>query len=195
MFSLMESALDAVGASDDMLEEAVFAIREADLHRRTGRVVDLIGLITEATGLDAAVGEVCTIEAGRGRPAVPAEVVGFRAGRTLLMALGEATGIGPGARVSATGRALRVDVSDNLLGRTLDGLGRPLDGLGPIGGPDARSRDVQAPPPAPHERPRIHERVSLGVRALDALVPCGRGQRLGIFAGSGVGKSSLLGMI
>src|ERR687893_3172702 len=195
MFSLMDSALDAVGADDSLLDEAQLAIREADLHRRTGRVVDLIGLITEATGLEAEVGEVCTIETGRGRAAVPAEVVGFRQGRTLLMALGEATGIGPGARVSASGRALRVDVSDDLLGRALDGLGRPLDGLGPVGGADCLSRPVEAPPPDPLERPRIHERVSLGVRALDALVPCGRGQRLGIFAGSGVGKSSLLGMI
>jgi flagellum-specific ATP synthase len=175
------------------LEQATAALRDADLHRRHGRVCDLIGLIVEATGLEAEVGEVCTIETGRGRPAVPAEVVGFRAGRTLLMALGEATGIGPGARVSASGRALRVDVSGNLLGRTLDGLGRPLDGLGPVAA--GRSRPVEAPPPDPMERPRIHERVSLGVRALDALVPCGRGQRLGIFAGSGVGKSSLLGMI
>ncbi len=177
------------------LDRATASLRDADLHRRHGRVIDLIGLIVEATGLEAEVGEVCSIDTGRGRGAVPAEVVGFRAGRTLLMALGEATGIGPGARVSATGRSLRVDVSDNLLGRALDGLGRPLDSLGPIGGPDTRSRDVQASPPDPLERPRIHERVSLGVRALDALVPCGRGQRLGIFAGSGVGKSSLLGMI
>jgi flagellum-specific ATP synthase len=175
------------------------ALRDADLHRRHGRVRDLIGLIVESSGLEAEVGEVCSIETGRGRTAVPAEVVGFRAGRTLLMALGDATGIGPGARVTATGRALRVDVSDALLGRALDGLGRPIDGLGPAGdgraGIGSRARDVQASPPDPLERPRIHERVSLGVRALDALVPCGRGQRLGIFAGSGVGKSSLLGMI
>src|SRR3954451_25477480 len=123
MFSLMESALDAVGAADDMLEEATLAIREADLHRRTGRVVDLIGLITEATGLEAEVGEVCTIETGRGRASVPAEVVGFRAGRTLLMALGAATGIGPGARVGASGEPFRVEVSESLIGRTLDGLG------------------------------------------------------------------------
>jgi flagellum-specific ATP synthase len=174
-------------------ERATTALRDADLHRRHGRVRDLIGLIVEATGLEAEVGEVCTIETGRGRATVPAEVVGFRAGRTLLMALGEAAGIGPGARVGASGRALRVDVSDDLLGRALDGLGRPLDGLGPVA--SARTRPVEAPPPDPLERPRIHERVSLGVRALDALVPCGRGQRLGIFAGSGVGKSSLLGMI
>jgi flagellum-specific ATP synthase len=175
------------------LDHAASALRDADLHRRHGRVCDLIGLIVEATGLEAEVGEVCTIETGRGRPAVPAEVVGFRAGRTLLMALGEATGIGPGARVSASGRPLRVDVSGDLLGRTLDGLGRPLDGLGPVAA--GKARTVEASPPDPLERPRIHDRVSLGVRALDALVPCGRGQRLGIFAGSGVGKSSLLGMI
>jgi flagellum-specific ATP synthase len=176
-----------------VMDRAATALRDADLHHRHGRVRDLIGLIVEATGLEAEVGEVCSIETGRGRSAVPAEVVGFRAGRTLLMALGEASGIGPGARVSATGRQLRVDVSDDLLGRALDGLGRPVDGYGPVG--SGGSRVVQASPPDPLERPRIRERVSLGVRALDALVPCGQGQRLGIFAGSGVGKSSLLGMI
>src|SRR5690242_20367857 len=109
------------------------------------------------------------------------------------MALGEAAGIGPGARVSASGKPLRVEVSDELLGRSLDGLGRPIDGLGPL--PFAGARPVQAPPPDPLSRPRIRERVTLGVRSLDAIVPCGRGQRIGIFAGSGVGKSSLLGMI
>jgi flagellum-specific ATP synthase len=193
MFSLMDSALDAVDASDDMVQEAKLAIGDADLHRRTGRVVDLIGLIVEATGLEAEVGEVCTIETGRGRNSVPAEVVGFRAGRTLLMALGEAVGIGPGARVTASGQPLKVDVSDALLGRALDGLGRPLDGKGPI--PNTQWRPAEAAPPDPLSRPRIENRVSLGVRALDAMVPCGRGQRLGIFAGSGVGKSSLLSMI
>ena len=175
------------------LVDALGAVREADLHRRHGRVVDLIGLILECTGLEAEVGEVCAIQTGRGRPEVPAEVVGFRAGRTLLMALGDATGIGPGARVTASGQPLRVDVSDAMLGRALDGLGRPLDGLGPV--PAGSWRPAEAAPPDPLSRPRITERVTLGVRALDALVPCGRGQRLGIFAGSGVGKSSLLGMI
>jgi flagellum-specific ATP synthase len=175
---------------------AAAALRDSDLHRRHGRVCDLIGLIIEATGVEAEVGEVCSIETGRGRSVLPAEVVGFRAGRTLLMALGDATGIGPGARVTASGRPFRVEVSDSLLGRSLDGLGRPLDGLGPIADtPLVRTRAAQASPPDPLTRPRIDERVSLGVRALDALVPCGRGQRLGIFAGSGVGKSSLLGMV
>ncbi|HTE60515.1 MAG TPA: FliI/YscN family ATPase [Solirubrobacteraceae bacterium] len=178
------------------LDKATTALRDADLLRRHGRVRDLIGLIVEATGVEAEVGEVCSIETGRGRSVVPAEVVGFRAGRTLLMALGDATGIGPGARVTASGRPFAVEVSDALLGRSLDGLGRPIDGFGPVGGADGvRTRSAQAAPPDPLERPRIHERVTLGVRALDALVPCGRGQRLGIFAGSGVGKSSLLGMI
>jgi flagellum-specific ATP synthase len=177
----------------DLLVEAKASLRDADLHRRHGRVCDLIGLIVEVTGLEAEVGEVCKIETGRGRNEVPAEVVGFRAGRTLLMALGDLQGIGPGARVTASGRPLRVDVSDALLGRTLDGLGRPLDGMGAV--PDSHWRAAEASPPDALTRPRILERVTLGVRALDALVPCGRGQRLGIFAGSGVGKSSLLGMI
>jgi flagellum-specific ATP synthase len=168
------------------------ALRDADLHRRRGRVRDLIGLIIEATGLEAEVGEVCSIDTGRGRPPVPAEVVGFRTGRTLLMPLGEAHGLGPGAAVTATGRPFRVEVSDDLLGRALDGLGRPLAGPPLTGG---GFRSAEAAPPDPLQRPRITERVGLGVRALDALVPCGRGQRLGIFAGSGVGKSSLLGMV
>jgi flagellum-specific ATP synthase len=175
------------------------ALIDADLQRRHGRVCDLIGLIVEATGLEAEVGEVCHIETGRGRrgrtASVPAEVVGFRAGRTLLMALGDPEGLAPGARVTASGRTLRVPVSGALLGRAVDGLGAPIDGLGPIAAGPVPTRPAMAAPPDPLARPRIDERVSLGVRALDAFVPMGRGQRVGIFAGSGVGKSSLLGMI
>jgi flagellum-specific ATP synthase len=177
----------------DLLERCTERIADADLHERRGRVDDLIGLIVEATGLEAEVGEVCTIEGGRRRPDVPAEVVGFRAGRTLLMPLGDIHGIGPGHAVTATGRPVRVPVGDELLGRVIDGLGRPIDALERA--LPAVARSTQAAPPAALSRLRIEERVSLGVRALDALVPCGRGQRLGIFAGSGVGKSSLLGMI
>jgi len=169
------------------------AIGRADLHRRRGRVSELIGLIVEATGLEAQVGEVCEIAARRGAAAVKAEVVGFRAKRTLLMPLGEMQGIGPGHVVTATGTQLRTSVGPALLGRVLDGLGAPIDGRGPLEA--TQSRPVTAPPPDPLTRPRIHERIGLGVRALDALVPSGVGQRLGIFAGSGVGKSSLLGMI
>ena len=175
------------------LERAAQDVERADLHRRRGHVCDLIGLIVEATGLEAQVGEVCEVFTGRDRTPVPAEVVGFRARRTLLMPLGEMTGIGPGDPVTATGRQVDGPVGAKLLGRVIDGLGNPIDGRGPLTA--VPRRPIVAAPPAPMSRPRIRERVTLGVRALDALVPCGRGQRLGIFAGSGVGKSSLLGMI
>jgi flagellum-specific ATP synthase len=187
-------------AAGGLLERAAQAIQEADLARRHGLVSNLIGLIIEVTGLQAEIGEVCLVGtdrngAGRGaggRPAVPSEVVGFREGRTLLMPLGELHGIGPGTRVLATGAPFRVAVGDGLLGRIVDGLGVPHDGKPPPGGV---ARSTIAAPPSALSRPRIRERVSMGVRALDGLVPCGRGQRLGIFAGSGVGKSSLLGMV
>jgi flagellum-specific ATP synthase len=178
------------------LAGAVRAVEEADLSRRVGRVSDLIGLIIEATGVQVEIGEVCMVGDGRdraGREPVPCEVVGFRGGRTLLMPLGELHGIGPGTSVFPTGSPFRVAVGEPLLGRVIDGLGNPLDQFGV---PDGVSwRDTTAAPPDPMTRPRISDRVSLGVRALDTLVPCGRGQRLGIFAGSGVGKSSLMGMI
>jgi flagellum-specific ATP synthase len=176
-----------------LLASAAQAIREADLARRHGFVSNLIGLIIEATGLRAEVGEVCLIGAeDSGHSGIPAEVVGFRDGRTLLMPLGELHGIGPGTRVLATGTPFRVAVGQGLLGRIVDGLGTPIDEQP---APSGVERSTIAPPPGALSRPRISERVGLGVRALDGLVPCGRGQRLGIFAGSGVGKSSLLGMI
>ena len=168
-------------------------LADEDLARRRGRVRDLIGLIIAATGLQVEMGEVCMVGDGRDRPPVATEVVGFREGRTLLMPLGELRGISPGTAVHPTGSAFMVGAGDHLLGRVLDGLGAPLDDLGELGGGSMR-RATAAPPDA-LTRPRISERVGLGVRALDTLVPCGRGQRLGIFAGSGVGKSSLLGMI
>ena len=114
----------------DRLASAAGVVGRADLHRRRGRVCDLIGLVVEATGLEAEVGEVCDVAAGRGREPVPAEVVGFRAGRTLLMPLGEMHGIGPGNVVTPTGRPVRIPVGDGLLGRVIDGLGRPIDQVG-----------------------------------------------------------------
>jgi flagellum-specific ATP synthase len=179
--------------ADNFLEDGIRAVRDADLCSARGRVTNLIGLVIEATGLRAEIGELCTIDAGRRRPLVPAEVVGFREGRTLLMPLGDMHGIAPGNAVRASNRPFRVAVGEELLGRVLDGLGRPIDGGPELEGEMLRS--TQGSPPEPLRRARIEERLSLGVRALDALVPCGRGQRLGIFAGSGVGKSSLLGMI
>ena len=169
------------------------AVRAADLHERRGRVSNLIGLVVEATGLRAEVGELVTVSAGRNREWVPAEVVGFREGRTLLMPLATMHGIGPGTPVRATGGPFQAPVGDGLLGRVLDGLGRPIDGGEELTGLD--TRPVSGGPPSPMARTRIDRRLSLGVRVLDTLVPCGRGQRLGIFAGSGVGKSTLLGSI
>jgi flagellum-specific ATP synthase len=170
------------------------AVHRADLHVRHGRVSNLIGLIIEATGVEAEVGELCHVDTGRHSSPVPAEVVGFRDSRTLLMPLGEMHGIGPGNAVTATGEQFRVPVGDELLGRVVDALGAPMDGFEDAPLP-ASTRPTAAAPPAALSRPAITERLSLGVRALDALVPCGRGQRLGIFAGSGVGKSSLMGMM
>jgi flagellum-specific ATP synthase len=172
---------------------AAEALDRADLQERHGRVRDLIGLVVEATGVHAHIGELCHLDTGRGREPLPAEVVGFRDGATLLMPLGPLDGIGPGTTVTGTGSTLRVEAGDDLLGRVLDGLGRPIDDLGDLG--EASPRAATAEPPDPLTRPRIEDRITLGVRALDALIPCGKGQRLGIFAGSGVGKSSLLGMI
>jgi flagellum-specific ATP synthase len=175
------------------LRRAARALQESDLSPRRGCVSDLIGLIIEATGVQVEIGEVCLVGEGRDRPPVATEVVGFRGGRTLLMPLGELHGIGPGTMVQPTGSAFRVAVGEPLLGRVIDGLGNPIDGFS---APDGVSwRSTEGPPPDPLTRPRITDRVGLGVRALDTLVPCGVGQRLGIFAGSGVGKSSLLGMI
>jgi flagellum-specific ATP synthase len=183
---------EAFGGSGG-LSRAAQAIEEADLSQRRGRVSDLIGLIIEATGLQVEVGEVCMVGEGRDRPPVATEVVGFRGGRTLLMPLGDLHGIGPGTIVNPTGRPFRVAVGEPLLGRVIDGLGNPLDGM--ASPENVLTRSTTSAPPDAFTRPRITDRVGLGVRALDTLVPCGRGQRLGIFAGSGVGKSSLLGMI
>ena len=143
------------------------AVTGSDFHRRHGRVSDLIGLIVEATGVAAEVGELCHVDTGRNRPPVPAEVVGFRDGRTLLMPLGEMHGIAPGRAVTATGEQFQVAVGSDLLGRAVDALGRPIDRGAPPVGP---RRSTVAAPPDPLERTPIHERVSLGVRALDALV-------------------------
>jgi flagellum-specific ATP synthase len=179
--------------SAELLARVSSALEDADLARRHGRVSNVIGLIVEATGVHAEVGEVCLVANDRTGVPVSAEVVGFRDGRTLLMPLGELQGIGPGTKVLPTGAPFRVPVGSSLLGRVIDGLGTPLDGsAAPL---KVSFRSTLAPPPGSLQRPLIDERVALGVRVLDSLVPCGRGQRLGIFAGSGVGKSSLLGMI
>jgi flagellum-specific ATP synthase len=139
------------------------------------------------------VGETCEIHyKGKAEP-VTAEVVGFRENKVLLMPLGELGGIGAGAEVKALGRPLSVALSPDLLGRVLDGLGRPMDERGEIIA--ERRAPTLAPPPDPLTRPRVIEPLAMGIRAVDALLTCGKGQRVGIFSGSGVGKSTVLGMI
>jgi flagellum-specific ATP synthase len=178
------------------LSEGLRRLRALDPYRLNGRVTQLIGLVVESKGPEAGIGERCEIlTAGHrtGAPPLQAEVVGFREGRTLLMPLGDAAGVGPGQTVVATGTAVQVGVGEELLGRVLDGLGRPVDGL-PAPVLQGR-RSIDAPPPDILGRPTIRSPLPLGVRAIDTLMPCGSGQRMGIFAGSGVGKSTLLGMM
>ena len=160
--------------------------------RVSGRVVDVIGLVVEATGPGAPVGSVCRI-GGPGPGAIPAEVVGFRGGRVLLMPLGDLAGVAPGAQVVLLRERPMVSVGDAMLGRVLDGVGRPLDGRGPLEGEAEYPLAGQRLNPL--ARRPISEPLDLGIRSINALTTCGRGQRLGIFAGSGVGKSTLLGMM
>jgi flagellum-specific ATP synthase len=157
-----------------------------------GKVTEVIGILIESSGPSASVGDVCNIEKG-GRLVCRAEVVGFRRDRTLLMPLGSVEGIHPGMAVAGTGRPLSVRIGGALLGRVLDGLGNPLDGKGPIRATATRS--VFSAIPNPLARKRICQVFETGVRAIDGLVTVGKGQRLGIFAGSGVGKSVLMGML
>jgi flagellum-specific ATP synthase len=179
-------------ALDIDLQPAFDAVAGVDPVRPGGRVTDVVGLVIEATGPAAPVGALCDV-ATRDGSSIPAEVVGFRDGRALLMPLGERAGVGPESRVILRGTQPIVAVGERLLGRVVDGLGRPLDGAGPIATPDRVP--LAGRPVNPLDRTPITEPIDLGVRAVNALLTCGRGQRLGIFAGSGVGKSALLGMM
>ena len=167
------------------------ALRRAAQPQVVGRVSAVVGLSVTVTGLPGRVGDLVRI--GTGPDAVPAEVVAVSGELVNCLPLGSLSGIGAGAPVVSTGSPLRVPVGAALRGRVLDGLGRPMDGGPPLAGCTGVSIDLE--PPNAMDRPRVTQPLPLGVRALDTLVPCGRGQRLGIFAGSGVGKSSLLSMI
>ena len=171
------------------LGQALARLESAAPRRESGRVTEVTGLVVRASVPGVRVGEIVTLE-GSG---LQAEVVGFRGEEAVLLPLGEAAGIGPDSLVTATGRSLSVEVSDGVLGRVLDGLGRPIDGGGPIAG--ATPWPVDRPAPDPLARRRVSRPLALGVRALDALLTMGEGQRVGLFAGSGVGKSTLMGQI
>jgi flagellum-specific ATP synthase len=175
---MMQAYLDAVGGMP--------------LGRRSGRVTGVVGSSVEAAGPDVGIGEVCELVLGDGSR-VQAEAVGLRPGKVVLMPYRELRGVAVGDQVVATGRAAGVAVGKGLLGRVIDAFGQPLDGK-PV--PVAQAaRPLQADPINPLTRPRIDTVLETGVRAIDGLLPLGRGQRVGIFAGSGVGKSTLLGML
>ncbi|WP_297517604.1 flagellar protein export ATPase FliI [uncultured Clostridium sp.] len=166
-------------------------IKETTAYSYEGKVTKLIGLTIEVEGIRAAMGELCTIFTDNGNE-IKAEVVGFREKELLLMPIGELQGIAPGCKVVPEGKPLSVRCSDELLGKILDGVGEPFDGKGIENG-DYYPLDRL--PPDPMKRKRIKDILPTGVRAIDGFLTCGEGQRIGIFAGSGVGKSTTLGMI
>ncbi len=168
------------------------AVARTNWIKVTGRVAEVVGLVIESNGPNARVGDLCLIHTEHDG-IVRAEVVGFRGDRVLLMPLGELSGVRAGNLVEATGHCLRVPVGPELLGRTLDGLGEPMDGKGPLKCDGRYPIIAQAPNPL--QRQMITEPLATGVRAIDGMLTLGKGQRMGIFAGSGVGKSTLLGMI
>jgi flagellum-specific ATP synthase len=183
----------ATSCPSNRLQNALQRVRTARVTETCGRVVQLIGLVVESEGPMAAVGEVCRIQSAHHDGDTLAEVVGFRNHHLLLMPLGEIRGIHPGSEVIATGAPLRIGVGSALQGRVIDGLGNPIDSFGPI--VTQQTVGLNLRPPHPLKRQRIHDVFATGIKALDTFTPCGRGQRLGIFAGSGVGKSTLLGMM
>ena len=189
----MIKLVDEISATPTLIEQKRTRLRSAALIERQGRVVQMIGLVIESRGPLSAIGDVCRIESSTNPNGILAEVVGFRNENLLLMPLGELNGIHQGSQVVSTGSPLRVPVGDELMGRVVDGLGHPIDDLGPVN--TSLLEDLNLVPPHPLKRDRISKSFATGIKAIDTFVPCGRGQRLGIFSGSGVGKSTLLGML
>lgn len=168
-------------------------VKNSNLIREIGKVNEIIGLIIEADGPQSSIGDLCYIYNKFDEEPIWAEVVGFRQSKILLMPLGSMEGLQPGAIVVNTGSAMKIKVGEQLLGRVLDGLGRPIDNLGEINCQTLRSTHSEAINPL--KRTRITEPLALGIKSVDGFVTVGKGQRLGIFAGSGVGKSTTLGMM
>lgn len=158
-----------------------------------GRVNQVIGMVIESKGPGIPVGSICEVDVFKGASSIPAEVVGFREGSVLLMPLGEMRGVEPGSAIRLVGGQAKVLVSEALLGRVIDGLGNPMDDKGPLF--EGVDYPLYAEPLNPMKRERIREPVDVGVRAINGMLTLGKGQRIGILAGSGVGKSTLLGMI
>ncbi len=172
--------------------EVIKELKKNNVVKYYGKVTRIVGLTIECVGPRAEVGELCDIYSSSGRK-VLTEVVGFKDNNLLLMPLGEMTGIAIGDRVEPLRRNFEIKIQQDVLGRVFDGLGNPMDTFGVIKDPIKKS--IYAECPTPLERARIKERLHLGVRAIDGTITIGKGQRIGIFAGSGVGKSTLMGMI
>lgn len=168
-------------------------IERVDPIEVSGRVAQAVGIVVEGYGPMTTVGELCRITREVGGEPIAAEVVGFRGDRVLLMPLGDMHGIGPGSRITMSGQVANLAVGPGLLGRVLDGCGNPMDGKGPL--TVAERYPLYAGAPNPLQRARLRTPLDLGVRAINGFLTCGRGQKMGIFSGSGVGKSVLLGMI
>jgi len=158
----------------------------------TGRVVQVVGLTVEIMGLNCQVGEICEIQTSN-KSSLMAEAIGFRNNRMLLMPLGSMEGIQPDSIVRSVSSVFKAPVGRSLVGRVLNGLGEPIDGKGPLKMSNWAS--INQTPPHPLQRSAIEEPLITGVRVIDGMLTCGKGQRMGIFAGSGVGKSTLLGSI
>ncbi|WP_404459248.1 flagellar protein export ATPase FliI [Oceanobacillus kapialis] len=169
------------------------AIEQADTYKRYGKVLRVVGLMIESQGPAANIGEVCYIHSSENRAPILAEVVGFNNEKIILMPYSEVNEIGPGCLVESTGKPLRIKVGRGLIGNVVDSLGQKLDSSVLPKGLTRYLTDQS--PPNPMERPPISEPIQVGVKAIDSLLTVGKGQRIGIFAGSGVGKSTLLGMI
>ncbi|MCX7614251.1 MAG: flagellar protein export ATPase FliI [Clostridiales bacterium] len=181
-----------------MREALVFDIYQQALEKTNtlvykGKVDKIIGMVIESNGPRANIGEVCKIQTSKGDKQICAEVVGFKGDKVLLMPFEDLNGVGPGSIVQSTGDVLRIPVGDALVGRILDGFGQPIDDQKDFS--NMPTYPVQNSPSNPLDRPRITDRINFGVKAIDSMLTCGRGQRMGIFSGSGVGKSTLLGMI
>lgn len=168
-------------------------ISRTNTFERVGKVSQVVGLAVECSGLQTRMGDICRIHTGKHGEHILADVVGFKENKVLLMPLGELSGVGPENYVESTGKSLRIPVGMNFLGRVLDPFGNPIDGNGPVE-PEAMYA-IDNPPPNPLMRKHIDEVLPLGIKAIDSMLTIGKGQRIGIFAGSGVGKSTLLGMI
>ena len=176
-----------------MFREMIPSVRSAETMSRTGKIENIVGMSIEASGGRAAIGDICRIYSNESGGQVPAEVVGFKNDHILLMPYANMSGISAGNFVRNTGKRLTLPVGPFLRGRVINALGQPIDGLEPFGRGDSYSIDNAYINPM--TRPPIRERMEFGVKAIDSLLTIGKGQRIGIFAGSGVGKSTLLGMI